>query len=243
LNAPSSTDVYPLSLHDALPISVDPFFVGGAQRGPRETNHHAEATHARKDSLFCAIMAPRAADDAVRLCQSLIRLDTTNPPGREQPAAELLAGWLAASGLEPQVLAGAPGRANVVARLGGSGELPPLLLTAHLDVVEADPAAWSRPPFSGDIADGFLWGRGAVDMKSMAAMSPSVVGALAWAGARPRRDIIFAGVADEEAGSDEGASWLVAHHPDLVRAEFALGEVGGFTMYLGGLTLYPVQVA
>src|SRR5262249_33814825 len=144
---------------------------------------------------------------------------------------------------EPQVLAGAPGRANVVARLGGSGELPPLLLTAHLDVVEADPAAWSRPPFSGDIADGFLWGRGAVDMKNMAAMSASVVGALARAGARPRRDIIFAGVADEEAGSDEGASWLVAHHPDLVRAEFALGEVGGFTMYLGGLTLYPVQVA
>lgn len=188
-------------------------------------------------------MDPRVAEDAVRLCQALIRLDTTNPPGREQVAAELVAAWLAASGLEPQILASAPGRANVVARLRGSGELPPLLLTAHLDVVEADPATWSRPPFSGDIADGFLWGRGAVDMKNMAAMSASVVGALARAKARPRRDIIFAAVADEEAGSDLGASWLVAHHPELVRAEFALGEVGGFTMYLGGLTLYPVQVA
>jgi acetylornithine deacetylase/succinyl-diaminopimelate desuccinylase-like protein len=188
-------------------------------------------------------MDPRVAEDAVRLCQALIRLDTTNPPGRERAAAELLAGWLAASELEPQVLTSAPGRANVVARLRGTGELPPLLLTAHLDVVEADPATWSHPPFSGDLADGFLWGRGAVDMKNMAAMSACVVGALARAKARPRRDIIFAGVADEEAGSDLGASWLVDHHPELVRAEFALGEVGGFTMYLGGMTLYPVQVA
>ena len=188
-------------------------------------------------------MDPRVADDAVRLCQALIRLDTTNPPGAEQAAAELLAGWLSGSGLAPQVLASAPGRANVVARVRGTGELPPLLLTAHLDVVEADPAAWSHPPFSGDIADGFLWGRGAVDMKNMAAMSAAVVAALARAGRRPKRDVMFAGVADEEAGSDLGASWLVARHPDLVRAEFALGEVGGFTMYLGGMTLYPVQVA
>ena len=190
-----------------------------------------------------AAMDSRIADDAVRLCQALIRIDTTNPPGRELLAAELLARELSAAGLEPQVLASAPDRANVVTRVRGTGELPPLLLTAHLDVVEADPSAWAHPPFSGEIAEGFLWGRGAVDMKNMAAMSVALLRALARAKARPRRDIIFAGVADEEAGSDFGASWLVANHADLVRAEFAFGEVGGFTMYLGNLILYPIQVA
>ena len=181
------------------------------------------------------------ADDAVRLCQALIRLDTTNPPGRERAAADLLATELASAGLEPTVLDSAPRSGNVIARLRGSGAKPPLLLSAHLDVVEADPAAWTRPPFSGDIADGFLWGRGAVDMKHMAAMSVALLKALR--GAKLQRDVIFAGVADEEAGSDQGAAWLVANHPERVRAEYGLGEVGCFSMYLGKATLYPIQVA
>jgi acetylornithine deacetylase/succinyl-diaminopimelate desuccinylase-like protein len=180
-------------------------------------------------------------DDSVRLCQALIRLDTTNPPGRERAAADLCAAELAGAGLEPRVLESAPGRGNVVARVPGTGAKPPLLLSAHLDVVEADAAAWTRPPFAGEIVDGYLWGRGAVDMKHMAAMAVALLKRL------PRgtlaRDVIFAGVADEEAGSDLGAAWLVANHPDLVRAEYGLGEVGGFTMYLGRATLYPVQVA
>src|SRR6185503_2411461 len=186
---------------------------------------------------------PSLGDDAVRICQALLRIDTTNPPGRERAAADLLAGELAEAGLEPRVLEGAPGRGNVVARLRGSGARPPLLLSAHLDVVEADAAAWSHPPFSGDLADGFLWGRGAVDMKNMAAMSVALLRHLARAGAKLQRDLIFAGVADEETGSDLGAAWLCANHPDLVRAEYGLGEVGGFSMYLGSTTLYPVQTA
>jgi acetylornithine deacetylase/succinyl-diaminopimelate desuccinylase-like protein len=180
-------------------------------------------------------------DDTVRLCQALIRVDTTNPPGRERAAADLLAAELAAAGVEPLVLDSVPGRGNVVARIRGSGARPPLLLSAHLDVVEADAAAWSRPPFAGEIADGYLWGRGAIDMKHMAAMSVAILKQLARA--KLQRDLIFAGVADEEAGSDQGAAWLVANHADLVRAEYGLGEVGGFTMYLGGATLYPIQVA
>src|SRR5262249_41052719 len=164
-----------------------------------------------------------------------------NPPGRDRAAADLLAAELGAAGIEPTVLEGAPGRGNVVARLKGTGAKPPLLLSAHLDVVEADAASWTRPPFAGDLADGFLWGRGAVDMKHMAAMSVALLKALR--GARLQRDLIFAGVADEEAGSDHGSAWLVAHHPDLVRAEYGLGEVGGFTMYLGKTVLHPLPVA
>lgn len=182
-------------------------------------------------------------DHAIKLCQALLRIDTTNPPGRERPAADLLAGELASAGLDPVVLESAPGRANVVARLRGTGELPPLLIAAHLDVVEADPACWKLPPFSGEIAEGCLWGRGAVDMKHMAAMSTVVLTRLAREKRRLRRDVIFAGVADEEAGCDQGSAWLVANHPDLVRAEYALGEVGGFTMHLGGKEFYPIQVA
>ena len=115
----------------------------------------------------------------------------------------------------------------------GTGKLPPLLLTAHLDVVEADPSTWTHPPFGGVIADGCLWGRGAIDMKNMAAMSVAIMRRLALDKPKLARDVIFAGVADEEAGSDAGARWLVESHPDLVRAEYALGEVGGATLYVG----------
>jgi len=182
-------------------------------------------------------------DHVVDLCQRLLRVDTTNPPGNEREAAELIAAELAEAGLEPTVLESAPGRANVVTRLRGTGALPPLLLTAHLDVVEADPACWQRPPFSGDIHDGCLWGRGAIDMKNMAAMSVALITRLAREKVRLERDIIFAGVADEEAGCRYGSLWLVDHHPDLVRAEYALGEGGGFNVFLAGKPFFTVQVA
>src|SRR6185503_3219681 len=119
------------------------------------------------------------ADEAQRICQALLRIDTTNPPGNERPAAELVADELARAGLDPRLLERTPGRTNVVARLRGDGTRAPLLLTAHLDVVEADPSTWRRPPFSGDLADGCLWGRGAVDMKNMAAMCVALLGRLA----------------------------------------------------------------
>ena len=180
---------------------------------------------------------------AFDLCQRLLRIDTTNPPGAELAAAELLAEELRSAGLEPTVLESAPGRGNVVARWKGRGEAQPLLLTAHLDVVEADASHWRHAPFSGDVAEGCLWGRGAIDMKNHAAMSVALMCRLAREGHRLSRDIIFAGVADEEAGCRMGSLWLVKEHPNLVRAEYALGEGGGFNIRLGGREFFTIQVA
>jgi acetylornithine deacetylase/succinyl-diaminopimelate desuccinylase-like protein len=182
-------------------------------------------------------------DHAVDLCQRLLRIDTTNPPGNEREAAELLATELAAAGLDPVVLESAPRRANVVVRHRGTGAKPPLLLTAHLDVVEADPSAWRHPPFSGVVAEGCLWGRGAIDMKNHAAMSVALLCRLAREGVRLERDVIFAGVADEEAGCEFGSGWLCDNHPELVRSEYAIGEGGGFNLELGGKRFFTVQVA
>jgi len=186
---------------------------------------------------------PELVEYAFRLCQQLLRIDTTNPPGKELPAAELLAEELSGAGLEPVVLESAPGRGNVVARLRGTGEKPPLLLTAHLDVVGADPAAWDHPPFCGEVHDGCLWGRGAIDMKNMAAMSVAIITRLARERVKPKRDLIFAGVADEEAGCRHGSLWLCENHADLVRSEFAIGEVGGFNIQVAGKSFFTVQVA
>ena len=134
-------------------------------------------------------MTRSSPQHAFDLCQRLIRIDTTNPPGNELPAAELLAAELSSAGLDPVVMQSAPGRGNVVARLRGSGELPPLLLTAHLDVVEAEPSSWEHPPFCGEVHDGCLWGRGAIDMKNMAAMSVAIMTRLAREGVKPKRDL------------------------------------------------------
>ena len=183
------------------------------------------------------------AGDAKRLCQALLRIDTTNPPGNERAAAELLRGSLVEVGLEPQLLEAEPHRTNLVVRYRGTGSKPPLLLTAHLDVVEADPGKWRRPPFSGDEHDGCLWGRGAIDMKNMAAMCTAILRELATTRTVLERDVIFAAVADEEAGCDLGSRFLVERHRDLVEAEYAIGESGGFSLHLGDSTFYPVQVA
>lgn len=179
----------------------------------------------------------------LELLQALIRIDTTNPPGNELPAATLLADYLRERDLDPEVLETAPGRGCVVTRMRGDGSLPPLLLNAHLDVVEADAARWTHPPFAAEIHDGYVWGRGAIDMKHMAAMSAVVMGMLAELRVPLRRDVIFAGVADEEAGCDLGSSWLVEHCPERVRAEYMLGEVGGFSYRMMGRTFYMIQVA
>ena len=180
---------------------------------------------------------------AVSLLRDLIRFDTTNPPGNEAACAEYLAGFLRFTGLEPEVLQSGPGRGNVIARLKGTGAKPPLLLCAHLDVVPAEPSRWTHPPFAAEIHDGYLYGRGAVDMKNMAAMSAMTLALLARLGVKPQRDIIFAGVADEEVGCDYGSAWLVEHHPEKVRAEYALGEIGAFTLHTNGRTFYPIQTA
>ena len=194
---------------------------------------------------MAAPMARESAFDqeALDLFQALLRVDTTNPPGNERPAAELLATALRAAGLEPELLEKEPGRTNLVVRLKGSGEKPPLMLTAHLDVVPAEPAGWTHPPFAAEIHEGWLYGRGAVDMKNMAAMSAMILIKLARAKTPLKRDLIFAAVADEEEGCSLGSKFLVAEHPEKIRAEIALGEVGGFILRMGGARLYMVQVA
>jgi acetylornithine deacetylase/succinyl-diaminopimelate desuccinylase-like protein len=182
-------------------------------------------------------------DRAVEHLAQLIRIDTTNPPGDETPAAEYLAELFVKAGLEPTLIGAEPRRKNVVVRLRGDGSAKPVLLAAHLDVVPAEPSRWKHPPFCGEIHDDYLWGRGAIDMKQMAVMSALAVLRLKAEGVKLKRDVIFAGVADEEAGCDLGSKWLVDNHPELVRAEYALGEAGGFTVYLNGAVLYPVGVA
>ncbi|HEY0193283.1 MAG TPA: M20/M25/M40 family metallo-hydrolase [Kofleriaceae bacterium] len=182
-------------------------------------------------------------DEARRFCQALLRMDTTNPPGNERTCADYLAGVLAEVGYQPERLERAPGRSNLIVRHRGTGARPPLLLTAHLDVVEADASKWQHPPFSGDEHDGCLWGRGAIDMKNMAAMCTAIMRRLAATGAVLSRDVIFAAVADEEAGCEYGSKFLVDQHRDKVEAEYAIGEAGGFSLHLGETTFYPVQVA
>jgi acetylornithine deacetylase/succinyl-diaminopimelate desuccinylase-like protein len=186
---------------------------------------------------------PSLGDEARRICQALLRLDTTNPPGNERLCTDYLAKELAEVGLRSETFEAEPNRTNLVVRLAGTGKKAPLLLTAHLDVVPADASKWRRPPFSGDEFEGCLWGRGAIDMKHMAAMSTAIIRRLAATQTKLDRDIIFAAVADEEAGCDLGSRFLVEKHRSKVEAEFALGEVGGFSLHLGETTFYPVQVA
>jgi acetylornithine deacetylase/succinyl-diaminopimelate desuccinylase-like protein len=181
--------------------------------------------------------------DAQEMCQALLRIDTTNPPGAERAAADYLVGKLHEVGLDPTLLEAEPGRTNLVVRYRGTGKAAPLLLTAHLDVVEADASKWRQPPFGGVIAEGCLWGRGAIDMKNMAAMCAAILRRLAHERAVLDRDVIFAAVADEEAGCDLGSRFLVEQHRNLVEAEYAIGESGGFSLHLGDTTFYPIQVA
>ncbi len=164
-------------------------------------------------------------DEAVDIAQAYLRIDTTNPPGNEAPAAALLAGILAESGIESTVQESAPGRANLVARLPGrSGR--GLALLHHLDVVPAEAAEWSVDPFGGEIRDGYLWGRGAIDMKGMGVMQLMTVLALARERIPLERDVVFLAVADEEAGGVMGAAWLTREHPELVACTDVINEGG-----------------
>jgi acetylornithine deacetylase/succinyl-diaminopimelate desuccinylase-like protein len=187
----------------------------------------------------------RAADEAVRICSDLIGIDTVNRGSGdccERPAAEYVAERLATAGLEPRLLESAPGRASVVARIRGSEpQLDALLVHGHLDVVPAQPSDWRIHPFSGEVADGAVWGRGALDMKSMDAMVLAVVRSWARSGRRPRRDIVLAFTADEEDTGAYGAGWLVDHHAGLFEGcTEAIGESGAYTVHARGLRLYPI---
>ncbi|UOQ58439.1 M20/M25/M40 family metallo-hydrolase [Leucobacter allii] len=188
-----------------------------------------------------------ALSETARIARDLIRFDTTNRGGGdaepERPAAEYVAAYLSDLGLEPEIVESLPGRASVVARVAGvDPALPALVLHGHLDVVPADPANWSVDPFAGEIRDGMLWGRGAVDMKDMDAMILTAVAELLRAGERPRRDVVLAFFADEENGGVYGSHHLVAHRPELFAgAETAISEVGGYSIDVDGTRAYLIQ--
>jgi acetylornithine deacetylase/succinyl-diaminopimelate desuccinylase-like protein len=177
------------------------------------------------------------------LLSKLIRVDTTNPPGNETAAAELLRDYLEASGVECELYARVPGRANLVARIRGRGDGPTLLFLSHTDVVLADANEWSVPPFSGEVRDGEIWGRGALDMKSQVAAEAVALASLAREGFEPSGDLIFAATADEEVGDGFGLSWLCDEHPDAVRCELAINEGAGERVELGGGSYYICATA
>jgi acetylornithine deacetylase/succinyl-diaminopimelate desuccinylase-like protein len=181
--------------------------------------------------------------EAEFILRRLIRFETVNPPGNERPAADYLAEILRQEGFEPEIFEGAPTRANLICRLKGTGERPPLQLDGHLDVVCADETQWTHQPFAADLADGYIWGRGALDMKQMVTMNLMCMLLFKRMGVTFKRDIIFTAVADEEAGGAHGARYLVDNHADRIWAEYCLGEIGGFGISKWGRTFYPVQVA
>lgn len=180
-----------------------------------------------------------AGQEAVEILQRLIQFDTTNPPGNERPAAEYLQHLLAQEGIDSEILESAPGRANLVARLQGNGSAGPLLLLGHTDVVYADPREWTHSPFGGEIHDGCIWGRGALDMKGLVTMELMTVLLIKRHKIPLERDLIFLAVADEENRGHFGARWMLEHHRDKIDAEYVLNE-GGRGIRLNGREVYLI---
>jgi acetylornithine deacetylase/succinyl-diaminopimelate desuccinylase-like protein len=181
-------------------------------------------------------------DEAVGLLQQLLRLNTVNPPGSETLAAELLRDYLAANGVEAELYARTPERANLVARLPG-GDGPSLCFLSHTDTVVADADEWQRDPWSGDLVDNHVWGRGALDMKNQVAASAVAIASLAREGFEPAGDLVFIAAADEEVGKAFGLQWLCEEHPDAVRVDYAVNEGAGERVELGGRAFYTCASA
>ncbi len=193
--------------------------------------------------------APSIIDQAIheqpaKLLQNLIRFDTTNPPGNEAQCVSYIDFLLTEAGFETTILARDSNRPNLIARLKGQGTAPPLLLQGHVDVVTTANQDWTHPPFEGKAVDGYVWGRGALDMKGGVAM---ILAAFLRAKAEdlaPAGDIVLAILSDEEAGGDYGANYLVENHSDQFEGiRYAIGEFGGFPLYIGGRKFYAIQVA
>jgi acetylornithine deacetylase/succinyl-diaminopimelate desuccinylase-like protein len=203
--------------------------------------------------LVSVARGERAREELIDHLRALIRIPTVS--GDESGAARYLADVVGAEGIAAEVIEPEPQRGSIVARLRGDGSGGgPLLLMSHIDVVPAPVEGWTHDPFAADVADGYVWGRGAIDMKHMVALELEVMLLLARAaraaGRDPatdpvpglRRDVIFAATADEEVGGDAGMGWIVDHRPELVRADAAFNEDGGFTVEAFGRRLYPIQV-
>ncbi len=182
--------------------------------------------------------------ETTEVLQRLVRFNTVNPPGNEREAIEYLSDYVSEAGFDTELLAATPERPNLVATLRGEADGPTLVYLGHVDTVLADPSAWQHDPWSGDLADGFLWGRGSLDMKSQVAAEAVAAASLARDGWRPARGalkLVF--VADEETGGDVGARWLCEQHPDKVRCEMLLNEGGGEQFEYGGRRHYGVCCA
>jgi acetylornithine deacetylase/succinyl-diaminopimelate desuccinylase-like protein len=181
-------------------------------------------------------------DEVTALLQALLRADTSNPPGNETMAAEIVHGYLTREGISCELVERVPGRANLVARLPG-GDGPSLAFLCHTDTVPAEPAEWSRSPWSGELVDDEVWGRGALDMKDQVAAGAVAFASLWREGFTPPGDLLFIATADEEVGVDVGLQWLVREHPDLVRCDYAINEGGGERILVGGCPFYLCAVA
>ena len=178
------------------------------------------------------------------LLQQLIRFNTTNPPGNERECVEWIDELLRDGGYETKILARDPERPNLLARLEGRGEAPPLLLYGHVDIVPVKGQNWQHQPFEGKNVDGWIWGRGALDMKGGVAMMLAAFLKAKAQGLTPPGDVLFLALSDEESGGDYGAKYLVEEHAGLFDGvRYALGEFGGFTLYVGRRRFYPIQVA
>ncbi len=182
--------------------------------------------------------------DVVELLQDLIRFDTTNPPGNETECMAHVQRIVEEAGVQTKIVAKDDARPNLIARVQGAGEAPPLLLYGHVDVVTTAGQEWTHPPFGGELLDGWVWGRGALDMKGGVAMIIDAFTRAARGELKPRGDIILAVLSDEENGGDYGARFLAAEHADLFEGvRHSLGEFGGARIAIGGKSFYPIQVA
>ncbi len=178
------------------------------------------------------------------LLQNLIRFDTTNPPGNEKPCVDYINSLLTDSGFTTKILAKHVTRPNLIARLEGQKTAPPLLIYGHVDVVTAKDQPWQHPPFEGRMVDGYIWGRGALDMKGGVAMMLAAFLKAKANGLAPAGDILLAILSDEEAGGDAGARYLVENHAEqFAGVRFAIGEFGGCSMHFGNKKFYPIQVS
>jgi len=192
---------------------------------------------------MCAQLLKEIEEEVTNLLSNLIRINTTNPPGNETEAVKFLTKNLEKEGFACEVFESAPGRGSLITRLKGTGEGPSLLLLSHLDVVAANPKEWSVDPFAGVVKDGFVWGRGAIDMKSMTAMEVMVMKLLKRNNAQLKGDVILAATADEEKGGEAGAGWLVKNYPDKVKADYVINEGGGLAIPVDDKNIYTIQTA
>jgi acetylornithine deacetylase/succinyl-diaminopimelate desuccinylase-like protein len=182
--------------------------------------------------------------DRVELLRHLVRIETVNPPGHEGPAVRLLAEVLENAGVDVSTYAMDPERPNLIARVSGAGTAPPLLLQGHVDVVPVTGQSWTHDPFGGEVVDGFVWGRGTLDMKGPLVMMVDAFLRLAAHPTPPAGDVILAVLADEEVQGEFGARFLVREHPEIFRGvRYCLGEFGAFPFRFQGRRFYPIQVA